>query len=68
MNIEFKIGAGGFLSIILLLAKILGGFDYSWWWVAIPLIISYVVAFVLITWAAIFVSGASSTAPGDDND
>ncbi len=61
MNIEFKIGAGGILSTILLLSKIVGLIDISYWWVAAPLIISYVVAFILITWAAIFISGASGS-------
>ena len=53
----FKIGAGGTLTIILALAKIFGHFPYSWWWVAAPLLIAYIVSFALVI-TAIFTAAA----------
>ena len=49
--IQFKIGAGGVCSILLLLAKLAGMFPYSWWWILVPYLISLVFSIILIATA-----------------
>lgn len=55
MKIAVKVGFGGIATLILLVAKLLGFFPYSWWWVAAPISIAYAVTFLLITYTALMI-------------
>jgi hypothetical protein len=53
MGIEFKVGAGGILTLVFAVAKLFGYFPFSWWIVFTPWICGYVAAIVLIAIAAL---------------
>lgn len=61
MQIAVKIGAGGIATLMLLAAKLVGLFPYSWWWVVAPLLAAYAVTFIIITYAAFVIDS-------DDNE
>lgn len=49
-------GLGTVLFIVFLVLKLTGNIDWSWWWVAAPLWIPFLIAVLLLTVLGIFVA------------
>lgn len=53
IKVSGGLGFSGILTLILVVAKLIGYFPYSWWWVFAPIIITWGLAIVLVIFVVI---------------